>query len=119
KVYLRSSNNPLPDLVADLEGQIDIEVAAKIDTLKGGSLRTTFGAIPDTPVTQFTLNLMGGSRGLLVNSKSLCDKPNYATTRMAGQNGATLDTKTRLRAKCGSKAARHKRHLNKSRRAGA
>jgi hypothetical protein len=118
-VYLRSSSNDLPDLVADLEGQIDIEVAAKIDTLKGGSLRTTFGAIPDTPVTQFTLNLFGGSRGLLVNSKTLCGKPKYAVTKMTGQNAATLSTKTKLKVKCGKKSARHKRSTKKSRRAGA
>ena len=54
-VYLRSSNHNLPDLVADLEGQIDIELAGKIDTVKGGSLRTTFASVPDAPVTEFTL----------------------------------------------------------------
>ena len=113
KVYLRSSSNELPDLVADLEGQIDIELAGRIDSLKSGALRTTFDAIPDAPVTQFTLNLVGGAKGLLINSKTLCGKPKYAVTRMTGQNGARLKTKTKLKAMCGSEKARHKRHSDK------
>ena len=50
KVYLRSSSHKLPDLVLDLEGQIDIELAGSIDTVEG-RLRTTFEAVPDAPVT--------------------------------------------------------------------
>ena len=114
-VYLRSSDNELPDLVADLEGQIDIELAGRVDTTKGGSLRTTFETIPDAPVTQFTLKLLGGKKGLLVNSKSLCGKPKRAVARMTGQNGATFNTKPRLKVSCGSKSARHKRHSDKRR----
>jgi hypothetical protein len=112
KVYLRSSNHNLPDLVADLKGQIDIELAGRIDTINGGSLRTSFEAVPDAPVTQFTLNLAGGSKGLLINSKGLCGKPKKAVVKMVGQNGATLNTKTKLNAKCNARA-RHKRHSSK------
>ena len=109
-VYLRSSSHNLPDLVADLEGQIDIELAGTIDTVKGGSLRTTFDSTPDAPISRFTLSLAGGKRGLLQNSKSLCGKPKYAVTKMTGQNGVKLDTRTPLSTKCTSKGARHKRH---------
>jgi hypothetical protein len=109
-VYLRSSSHNLPDLVADLEGQIDIELAGKIDTIKGGSLRTTFESVPDAPVTQFTLNLAGGKRGLLQNSTSICAKPRYAETRMTGQNGVRVNTRTLLKAKCGSKRTRRAHH---------
>jgi hypothetical protein len=108
-VYLRSSSHNLPDLAVDLEGQIDIELAGRIDTVKGGSLRTTFGAIPDAPISRFSLSLTGGKRGLLQNSKSLCGKPKYADTVMIGQNGATLKTRTRLNTKCSFKRARHSR----------
>ena len=34
-VYLRSSDNDLPDMVLDLEGQVDIEVSAKVDAVEG------------------------------------------------------------------------------------
>jgi hypothetical protein len=106
-VYLRSSKHNLPDLVADLEGQIDIELSGTIDSVKGGSLRTTFESVPDAPVSEFRLSLAGGKRGLLQNSESLCGKPKYADTTMIGQNGARLRTRTKLNAKCGSKRGRH------------
>ena len=108
-VYLRSSSNELPDLVADLEGQFDFELAGRIDTAKNGALRTNFESLPDVPVSSFVLNLAGGSKGLLQNSKSLCGKPKKATVRMTGQNGAVRTAKTKLQASCSTKA-RHKRH---------
>ncbi len=113
-VYLRSSSHALPDLVADLRGQIDIELAGRIDTVNGGSLRTTFDAVPDAPVTRFTLNLAGGKRGLLQNSTSICGKPKFAVTKMTGQNGTKLTSRTPLSTKCGSKKGRHKRHRRAS-----
>ncbi|HEY5976911.1 MAG TPA: hypothetical protein VIT85_03555 [Solirubrobacterales bacterium] len=103
----------LPDLVLDLEGQFDIELAAKIDTVKGGSLRTTFESLPDAAVSSFTLKLAGGSKGLLQNSKSLCGKPKRATARMVGQNGATLNSNPKLKVNCSGNAKR-KRHNGKA-----
>jgi hypothetical protein len=108
-VVLRSSKNKLPDIVLDLRGQIDVEVAGKIDTVQGGALRTTFSRVPDAPVSKFVLKLAGGAKGLLVNSTSLCGSAKKATVKMTGQNGLELEDKTKLQTTCGSKA-RHKRH---------
>jgi hypothetical protein len=107
-VYLRASTHKLPDLVMDLEGQIEIELAARIDAPKG-RLRTTFEAVPDAPVTSLKLDLLGGAKGLLVNSGSLCDGTKRATVRMAGQNGDVVNVRPKLRTSCGSGASR-KRH---------
>jgi hypothetical protein len=104
-VYLRSSSHELPDMVLDLEGQVDIEVIARIDSVKGGALRTTIESAPDAPVTKFILNLAGGKRGLLQNSESLCQKPKYATANMTGQNGIRIHSRTKLRVKCASRKA--------------
>lgn len=114
-VYLRSSSNDLPDLVVDLEGQIDIELVGRIDTTRSGALRTTFANVPDAPVSAFKLDLAGGSKGLLINSKSLCGAPKRAKVRMVGQNGVRVDSRVRLQVGCGN--ARLKRH-HKSRKAG-
>ena len=108
-VYLRSSSNELPDLVADLRGQVDVEVVGRIDTTKNGALRTTIAQVPDTPVSRVELNLLGGSRGLLVNSESLCKETKRAKVKMTAQNGASLTRRPKLLTSCGS-AARHKRH---------
>ena len=40
--------NNLPDLVLDLHGLVDIEVSARIDSLKGG-IRATFADAPTHP----------------------------------------------------------------------
>ena len=48
-VYLRSSSHKLPDVVLDLDGQIDAEVAIRVDSVKGG-LRATVTEAPDVPL---------------------------------------------------------------------
>ncbi len=114
KVYLRANpNRKLPDLVADLEGQFSIELDARIDSAPSGGLRTTFESVPDAPVSSFALDLLGGSKGLLVNSKSLCGKAKSAKSRLVGQNGAVVNARTKLQTACGKKP-RHKRHHSKA-----
>jgi hypothetical protein len=108
-VYLRSSNHKLPDLALDLHGQINLEVIGRIDSPKGSGLRASFESIPDAPVTKFVLNTLGGKRGLLVNSTSLCKTTQTAQVTMVGQNGAKTEGPKKLQTGCGSKA-RHKRH---------
>ncbi len=102
-VYLRSSSNKLPDLVAALHGQIDIDLAGRIDSVRGG-IRNTFDLVPDAPVTEFTLTMQGGKKGLLVNSRNLCTAPNKAVIQMDGQNGKLSDTKPLLANSCKKKS---------------
>lgn len=114
-VYLRASNHKLPDLVADLHGQFDIEVSGRIDSPKKAGLRARFETIPDAPVTEFVLNMAGGKKGLLVNSRNLCKADRRAKQTLIGQNGARVKRKAKLRAACGSKASRaHKRKLKRA-----
>jgi hypothetical protein len=106
-VYLRSSDNPLPDLVAALHGQVDIEVDGVTDNAKGGRLRETFSMLPDVPVTKFTLTLRGGKgRGLLVNSRNLCPHRLLSNLVLGAQNGKSLHKK---KLKIRKPAACHRR----------
>jgi hypothetical protein len=109
-VYLRSSSHELPDLVVDLHGQVDVILDGRIDSVNGG-IRNTFEAAPDAPVTKFTLQMQGGKKGLLVNSRNLCRHPeaNKATVLMEAQNGKVFDTTPALANSC-KKAKKHKRH---------
>jgi hypothetical protein len=107
-VYLRSSDNKLPDLVADLNGQIHIVLDGRIDSVNGG-IRTTFGVVPDAPVTKFVLSMKGGKKGLLVNSRNLCRTTNRATVLLDGQNGKTADSSPVVGNSCGGKAGKGKR----------
>ncbi|MGN6587853.1 MAG: hypothetical protein ACTHKT_10365 [Solirubrobacterales bacterium] len=101
-VYLRSSSHKLPDLVAVLNGQIDVELAGKIDTGPNGGIRNTFEAVPDAPVSRFVLEMMGGKKGLLVNSENLCTKTaqTQALVRFVGHNGKVHTFKPKVANGC-------------------
>jgi hypothetical protein len=102
-VYLRSSNNELPDLVAHLKGQVTIDLDGRIDSFQGG-IRTTFGRVPDVPVSKFVMVLPGGKKGLLVASTNLCAKPVKGIVQLKAQNGRKANKRTILRTPCGTKS---------------
>lgn len=86
QVYLVPSGHELPDLVADLRGQVEIQLHGVVSSKRGG-LRTVFEGVPDVPVTKFVLNMRGGKKSLLVNSTNTCKRPQRAVLAIAGQNG--------------------------------
>ena len=107
-VFLRSSNHNLPDLVVALHGLVDINLASRIDSVKGG-IRSTFTGIPDAPVSRFILDMQGGKKGLIINSTNLCAGKHRATAKIRGQNGRIEKSKPVVRAaKC--RKAKHRRH---------
>lgn len=99
-VYLRSSNNELPDLVASLEGQVDIHVVGRIDSVRGRGIRTTFETVPDAPVSRFVLTMQGGRKGLLVNSRNLCAGVSRAQAGLVGHNGKSATLRPPVRNDC-------------------
>jgi len=100
-IYLRSSNNPLPDIVAAFRGgKIDANVIGRVDSVKGG-IRNTFDFVPDVPVSEATFTFFGGKKGLLVNSRDICAQTFRATARFSGQNGAQHNFKPKMVARCG------------------
>ncbi len=102
-VYLTSSSNKLPDLLADLNGQVNIRLRGVILS-KGGKLKTVFRTVPDLPVKKFTLEMNGGKKGLLINTSSLCDKPQKAQLNIKAQNGKQLkNNKLQIKTPCGGK----------------
>jgi hypothetical protein len=104
-VYLRSSEHELPDMVAALHGQVDIELAGRIDSAKG-RLRTTYDVVPDVPVSKFTLVVRGGKHGLLVNTRNVCARKYKVIARFKGQNGKKANQRPKLRASCRKKLRR-------------
>jgi hypothetical protein len=114
-VYLRSNGGEreLPDLVADLKGQIDVQLVGYIDSVKRHGVprvRTRFVNVPDAPVTKFVLNMKGGSRGLLVNNTNLCKAKPRAEVSLAGQNAKDSTTNPLVQVGgCGKKAKKGKK----------
>jgi hypothetical protein len=135
-IYLRSSDNELPDLVSDLHGQVPIVLDSRTDSVHG-RIRNTFDATPDVPVSKFILTLRGGRKGLLVNSQSICPRRKggkrhgtgarpssamrpmrrrghrrpglRAVARFKAWNGKKRSLKPRLRLPCGKKRQRGRR----------
>jgi hypothetical protein len=107
-VYLRSSEHPLPDLVAHLAGsQITVDLVGRIDSV-GGGIRNTFEVVPDAPVKSFTLEMQGAKKGLLVNSTDLCKGIHRALVDFEAHNGKEKVFRPKLQAQC-KKAAKANR----------
>jgi len=107
-VYLRSSSHKLPDLVFDLHGLVDIEVAVRIDSAKGG-IRATLEDAPDAPLSKVELRMQGAKKGLIINSRDLCGSVNRANVEFTGQNGKQFKANPEMKPDCGGgrKRERH------------
>lgn len=99
-VYLRSSSHKLPDLVADLNGQIHVVLDGRIDSIHGG-IRSTFETVPDAPISKFTLTMQGAKKGLLVNSTDLCAKTYRAKAVFTAQSGKAITAHPAMKSACG------------------
>jgi hypothetical protein len=115
-VYLRSSDNKLPDVVVSLKGPatqpIGVDLVGRVDSI-GGGIRTTFDVVPDAPVSKFILTMQGGKKGLLVNSRNICGRKYHSSVELTAQNGKEISLEPRMRAACkkqskGGKKARGK-----------
>ncbi|HEU4701716.1 MAG TPA: hypothetical protein VFS37_04475 [Conexibacter sp.] len=104
--FVRHPGRPLPDLMVALRGEIDIDLVGRVTIPGGTRLATNFDAIPDAPVTKFTLKLVAGSHGPLgVSARSLCSARSRRATafvEMKGQNGDSLTRRPLLHIRgCG------------------
>lgn len=112
-VYLRSSSNPLPDLVVSLQGQFEVSLGAKIGTGKNDGLRSTFELVPDAPVTEFVLSMKGGKKGLLENSTDICRGKHRINALFDAHNGKVADLRPVIKVSGCHKGNRHKKHKAK------
>jgi hypothetical protein len=106
-VYLRSSNHKLPDLVFDLHGLVDIEVATRIDSQQGG-IRATVEDAPDAPLSKVVLQMQGAKKGLIINSRNLCGHVSKANVEFEGHNGKRFSANPVMRPECGG-GRKHKK----------
>ena len=83
-------------------------LVGRIDTTKGGGIRTTFEAVPDAPVTKFVLETQGGKKGLLETRQPL--RP-----PTAGRACSTARTARRCAAASRSRSPRARAHKQRAR----
>jgi predicted alpha/beta hydrolase len=99
-VFLRSTRHGLPEAVAALDGRLRLDLAARLDAVRG-RLRATFPAVPDVPLSQVIVSIGGGKSGLLVNTGGVCAKPGQADASFSAQDGKRLQRRARVMAECG------------------
>ena len=112
KVYLRSSNHKLPDLVTQLHsGAIEIDLEGRIGPSKRGGIQAFFDNLPDAPLDRFVMKLAGGKRGVLTNSVDVCAAPPFAEVKAVAQNNRGAAFRSLLHSRsCRKRAKGHKRH---------
>lgn len=86
-------------------------LAGRIDSVNGG-IRSSFEAVPDQPVSSFTLSMQGGKKGLLVNSRDICKSVNRATAKFSGQNGKRAELRPKLQNSCKKPKRKKQKHRN-------
>jgi hypothetical protein len=110
-VYLRSSSHNLPDLVFALHGIVDVEPEGRIESVKG-AIRAYFEEIPDVPISEVVIDMQGGKKGLIVNSRNLCAGVNRAKVDFTAHNGKALVGHPVVGADCGKGRGHSKRPVH-------
>jgi hypothetical protein len=101
-VYAVSGGGGLPRLAFVLNGQVDLIPRAKSSSVDKGALKTSLPTIPDAPIGDFRLTLLGGKQGYLINTRGLCAHPVVSTVEYTAQNGRKLNQDVKAKAPCGS-----------------
>ncbi len=107
--YAVSGFGKLPHVVFILNGQVTITPEGISSSVKGGRLQTVIPVIPDVPVGHFRLTLLGGSKGYLSNTQSLCSGSIASNIEFTAQNGKhlTQEVKTKTACKVKKNSKRH------------
>jgi hypothetical protein len=93
-VYLVAHATGLPTIEALLQGhKLSIDLSGTINFTATG-LQSTFGAVPDAPITSFVLDLPTGPHSALSSPTGVCSGPLTMPTTIVGQSGATVTTAT-------------------------
>jgi hypothetical protein len=58
-----------------------------------------------SPLTKVVLEMQGGKKGLLVNSRDVCKHASRATAKLTAHNGKAHNFRPPLRASCGKAKA--------------
>ncbi len=110
-VYAVSGSGGLPRLAFILNGQVNLLPRADTKTVGGGKLKTSVPVVPDAPIGHFRLNVFGGKRGYLINTRDICKHRPAVAIDYDGQNGKSRTQRIKVKTKCGKgKSKRARRH---------
>ena len=95
-IYLREPRHRLPDLIAELGGEGLRFTVAGHTAAPRDRLRFVLTGLPDLPIDSAKIDLVGGRRGILVNSQDLCRRPRRARIALAAHSGARHRARPKL-----------------------
>jgi hypothetical protein len=108
-VYLVKQNRRLPKLVVQLRGALSLDMTGQIKIGKRNKIATTFGTVPDVPVTKFSLSFHSGKYGIIAANANLCTRKLFAPTELRGQNGKKQKTRPQIKVNGCAKKKTHKK----------
>lgn len=107
-VYLVKRDRGLPKLVVQLRGPLSLDMTGNIKIGKGNKIATTFGTVPDLPVTKFSLKFHSGRFGIIAANANLCARKLFAPTELRGQNGKKVKNRPQITVNGCSKKSKKK-----------
>jgi hypothetical protein len=100
-VYAVSGSGGLPRLAFILDGQVKLIPRAEEKTVGIGKLQTTVPVVPDAPIGHFRLDVFGGKRGYLINTRDICKRTPVVGIDYTAQSGRTRSERVAVKATCG------------------
>jgi hypothetical protein len=107
--YAVSGFGNLPRLAFILDGQVRLIPQAESTSVNGGHLKTVVPVVPDAPIGYFRLNVFGGKRGYLINTRDICRKQPSVEISYIAHSGKTRSEAVKVRAPCGTANGHAKR----------
>jgi hypothetical protein len=106
--FVSHGGEAFPSLVIVLQGYgVTVHLVGSTFIDKAGITSSTFKTVPDAPVGSFELTLPTGPYSALGANKNLCKTKLAMPTEFVGQNGALIQTTTKI-AVTGCPKAKHK-----------
>jgi hypothetical protein len=99
--YAVSGFGNLPRVTFILDGQVTLIPQGKSSSVRNGHLKTVVPVIPDAPVGHFRLDLYGGKRGYLINTRNLCSSPAVAEISYLSHSDRKRTQRVRTTTGCG------------------
>ncbi len=113
--FVSHGGEAFPSLIIVLQGYgVTVHLVGSTFISKAGVTSSTFKTVPDVPVGSFELNLPAGPYSALTALGNLCkDKTLSMPTEFVGQNGALINTNTKI-AVTGCSKSKHVKHKKKA-----
>jgi hypothetical protein len=93
--FVSHGGEAFPSLIVVLQGYgVRVDLVGATFISKQGITSSTFGAVPDVPVSSFELYLPEGPYSALAANGNLCKKKLVMPTEMVGQNGIAIHQST-------------------------